>query len=175
MGERENKIRLADCRSAVQHLMDLSEAEMLGKAIERRCSRPRQMAMALAREFTNASLAKIGAHFGRDRSTVIHAIRRVAAAEIADQKFRVAMDSARRILNASAQKSNSRDLIKAAERTNRRRARAVSAAPSNPRHKAAHGADGHRDNKNARGSDAASPRPGAFRHPLPFLCGESRS
>jgi len=40
---------------------------------------PRQIAMALARRHTNASLMEIGAYFGRDHGTVIHAVKRVRA------------------------------------------------------------------------------------------------
>ena len=144
---RETGVRLIDCRRAVQRVMQVSEAELLGDAIERRCSQPRQMAMALAREFTEASLAKIGMHFGRDHTTVLHAVQRIAAAERKDPAFKAAMNSLRCALNS---------------------------ARSNPRHDAAHGADGHRDKKNARGSDAASPRPGAFRHPPSSFCRDGR-
>ena len=173
---REDRIRLADCRIAIQHLMEVSEAEMLGRALERRCSRPRQMAMALAREFTDASLAKIGAHFGRDHSTVLYAIRRVAAAESTDPKFKAAMDSVRRILNAAAQKGDTPGLVAPQVRTNKHRVRnAGAAAVSNSRHGPTHGANGHRGNKNARASDAASPRPCAFRHSLPPFGAQARS
>jgi hypothetical protein len=154
MSDAEEKgVRLIDCRNAVQRLMQIGEADMLGKAIERRFSQPRQMAMALSREFTEASLAKIGRHFRRDHATVIHAIRRVAAAESTDPKFKALMDRLRSVLRSPKRSSASLD----------------------PRHKAAHGADGHRDKKNARGSDAASPRPGAFRHPISFRRPEGHS
>jgi hypothetical protein len=147
--------------------MQVSEADLLGGAIEQRCSKPRQMAMAMAREFTGASLAKIGGHFRRDHTTVLHAIRRVAAAENADPNFKAAMDKARSALRA--QKPSSPELKECGPTHRKSGLRGFRSTASNPRHDAAHGADGHRDKKNARGSDAASPRPGAFRHPLsPF-------
>lgn len=53
-------------------------AELLSKRRSRSIARPRQMAMALAKELTNHSLPEIGDHFGgRDHTTVIHACRKV--------------------------------------------------------------------------------------------------
>jgi chromosomal replication initiator protein len=41
-------------------------------------ARPRQMAMALAKELTNHSLPEIGDAFGgKDHTTVMHAVRRI--------------------------------------------------------------------------------------------------
>jgi chromosomal replication initiator protein dnaA len=39
---------------------------------------PRQIAMYLSRELTRVSLQKIGADFGRDHSTVIHAYEKIS-------------------------------------------------------------------------------------------------
>ena len=53
-------------------------ADLLSKRRSRSIARPRQMAMALAKELTNHSLPEIGDHFGgRDHTTVIHACRKV--------------------------------------------------------------------------------------------------
>ena len=55
-------------------------ADMHSKRRSRSITRPRQIAMALARELTNHSLPEIGDAFGgRDHTTVIHACRRVKA------------------------------------------------------------------------------------------------
>ena len=52
---------------------------MLSKRRTRSVARPRQMAMALAKELTNHSLPEIGDAFGgRDHTTVLHACRRIA-------------------------------------------------------------------------------------------------
>lgn len=53
-------------------------SDLLSKRRSRSIARPRQMAMALAKELTNHSLPEIGDHFGgRDHTTVIHACRKV--------------------------------------------------------------------------------------------------
>jgi hypothetical protein len=56
----------------------LTRDELLGRDRRRRYSRPRQVAMALSRELTNHSYLRIARNFGRDHSTVIHAIQKVA-------------------------------------------------------------------------------------------------
>ena len=53
-------------------------ADMHSKSRSRSITRPRQVAMALARELTDHSLPEIGDAFGgRDHTTVMHAVRRV--------------------------------------------------------------------------------------------------
>lgn len=51
---------------------------------DRHVAWPRQIAMALTREMTNLSLPLIGAKYGRDHTTVLHALRRVSARCIDD-------------------------------------------------------------------------------------------
>lgn len=53
-------------------------SDLLAKRRSRSIARPRQMAMALAKELTNHSLPEIGDAFnGRDHTTVLHACRKV--------------------------------------------------------------------------------------------------
>jgi len=53
-------------------------ADLLSKKRNRSLARPRQLAMALAKELTNHSLPEIGDAFGgRDHTTVLHACRKV--------------------------------------------------------------------------------------------------
>jgi chromosomal replication initiator protein len=55
-------------------------SDLLGPARNRSLARPRQMAMALAKELTSHSLPEIGDAFGgRDHTTVLHAVRKIAA------------------------------------------------------------------------------------------------
>lgn len=51
--------------------------EVLGPSRLRGVMRPRQVAMFLAREITGLSLPRLGAAFGRDHTTVLHACRKV--------------------------------------------------------------------------------------------------
>ena len=54
-------------------------ADLLSQKRNRTIARPRQMAMALAKELTNHSLPEIGDAFGgRDHTTVLHACRKIA-------------------------------------------------------------------------------------------------
>jgi chromosomal replication initiator protein len=55
----------------------LGETAMLGPSRLRGVLKPRQVAMYLARELTSLSLPRIGAAFGRDHTTVLHACRKV--------------------------------------------------------------------------------------------------
>lgn len=53
-------------------------ADILSKRRNRSVTRPRQVAMALAKELTSHSLPEIGDAFGgRDHTTVIHACRKI--------------------------------------------------------------------------------------------------
>jgi chromosomal replication initiator protein len=57
---------------------------------------PRQVAMYLARELLNVQLVEIGNAFGgRDHSTVIHSLERVAAESTADPAFRARVEKLR--------------------------------------------------------------------------------
>jgi chromosomal replication initiator protein len=58
--------------------MKVSERQILGKSRIMDVAQARQLAMFLAKELTNASLASIGSHIGgRDHSTVIHACKNI--------------------------------------------------------------------------------------------------
>ncbi len=63
----------------------LTRQELLSASRAARVAWPRQVAMYLAREHTDASLPTIGAEFGgRGHTTVIHACRRTAERIAAD-------------------------------------------------------------------------------------------
>ncbi|MGI9308072.1 MAG: chromosomal replication initiator protein DnaA [Gammaproteobacteria bacterium] len=60
-------------------------ADLLSKRRSRSITRPRQIAMSLAKELTNHSLPEIGDAFGgRDHTTVLHACKRVTELRNAD-------------------------------------------------------------------------------------------
>lgn len=56
----------------------ISHHELLSSRRELRITRPRQVAMYLAKELTRRSLPEIGRKFGgRDHTTIMHAVRRI--------------------------------------------------------------------------------------------------
>lgn len=62
--------------------------DLQGKKRHRSIAIPRQICMALARQFTRLSLEEIGGHFGnRDHTTVMHAIRAVDTRRRKDDQF----------------------------------------------------------------------------------------
>jgi chromosomal replication initiator protein len=72
-------VAIADCRRAVQVWYRMPKHEMLSPRLFRRMSRPRMIAMCLAREFTGGSMPVIARVFKRGHhTTVLHAVRRVA-------------------------------------------------------------------------------------------------
>lgn len=82
-------IGVHDCRLVVQNRYALTKDEITSERRSVWIARPRQMAMALAREFTRASLPRIGNAFGgKDHTTVLHAVRRVRVLEESSPKVK---------------------------------------------------------------------------------------
>ena len=76
-------------------------ADLLSKRRSRSIARPRQMAMAMAKELTNHSLPEIGDHFGgRDHTTVIHACRKVKSLVLEASDFAEDYKNLMRILSS---------------------------------------------------------------------------
>ncbi|MGQ7114103.1 helix-turn-helix domain-containing protein, partial [Escherichia sp. TWPC-MK] len=70
--------RIANIQKTVAEYYKIKVADLLSKRRSRSVARPRQMAMALAKELTNHSLPEIGDAFGgRDHTTVLHACRKI--------------------------------------------------------------------------------------------------
>jgi len=69
-------ISISNIQKTVADYYQLRMADLLSKRRTRSLARPRQMAMALAKELTEHSLPEIGDAFGgRDHTTVLHACR----------------------------------------------------------------------------------------------------
>ncbi|WP_216782682.1 chromosomal replication initiator protein DnaA [Candidatus Profftia tarda] len=75
----EEKIFTIDnIQKTVAEYYKIKVADLVSKRRSRSVVRPRQMAMALAKELTNYSLLEIGDAFnGRDHTTVLHACRKI--------------------------------------------------------------------------------------------------
>ncbi|NOQ94916.1 MAG: chromosomal replication initiator protein DnaA [Methylophaga sp.] len=84
-------VTLDSIQKTVGEYFKLRVSDLLSKKRTRSIARPRQIAMALAKELTNHSLPEIGEAFGgRDHTTVLHACRKVA--ELKETDARVAED-----------------------------------------------------------------------------------
>lgn len=85
---RSRSINGDNIKDMVAEYYGISVKDLLGKKRSRNIARPRQLAMALTREFTNDSFPDIGQAFGgRDHSTVIHACEQVAKLVATDPVF----------------------------------------------------------------------------------------
>jgi chromosomal replication initiator protein len=78
-------ISIENIQKTVAEFYKLKVADLHSKKRNRNIARPRQMAMALAKELTEMSLPDIGDAFGnRDHTTVLHACRTIAALRTKD-------------------------------------------------------------------------------------------
>lgn len=80
------QVSIDNIQKTVADYYKIKVAEMYSKKRVRSLARPRQIAMALAKELTPMSLPEIGEAFGgRDHTTVLHACRKVQELVAADQ------------------------------------------------------------------------------------------
>ena len=71
-------VTIENIQRTVAEYYKVKIADLLSKRRSRSIARPRQMAMALAKDLTNHSLPEIGDAFsGRDHTTVLHACRKI--------------------------------------------------------------------------------------------------
>lgn len=75
---QEKQVSIDNIQKIVAEYFKIKLSDILSKRRSRSVARPRQMAMALAKELTNHSLPEIGEAFGgRDHTTVLHACRKI--------------------------------------------------------------------------------------------------
>ena len=75
---QERLVSIENIQKTVADYYKIRVADLLSKKRSRSIARPRQVAMALAKELTNHSLPEIGDAFGgRDHTTVLHGCRRI--------------------------------------------------------------------------------------------------
>ncbi|HMM48062.1 MAG TPA: chromosomal replication initiator protein DnaA [Miltoncostaeaceae bacterium] len=76
----EGGVRIETVQSEVCRFYGVTKDELIGDRRTRRIVGPRQMAMYLARELTDASLPAIGRAFGgRDHTTVMYAVQKITS------------------------------------------------------------------------------------------------
>ena len=91
LASHQRLVTLESIQKTVAEYFKLRVADLLSKKRTRSIARPRQIAMALAKELTSHSLPEIGDAFGgRDHTTVLHACRKIA--ELKETDTRVAED-----------------------------------------------------------------------------------
>jgi chromosomal replication initiator protein len=78
LAAQDKQVTIENIQKTVAEYYKIRTAELLSSKRSRSIARPRQMAMALAKELTKRSLPEIGAAFGgRDHTTVLHATRKI--------------------------------------------------------------------------------------------------
>lgn len=82
-------VTIDNIQKVVADYFKLRTSDLLSVRRSRSVARPRQIAMALAKELTRHSLPEIGDAFGgRDHTTVLHACRRIEALRDSDQRVK---------------------------------------------------------------------------------------
>jgi len=86
---QQQAVSVGNIQKIVADYYGLQLKDLLGKKRTRSLARPRQVAMALAKELTEHSLPEIGDAFsGRDHTTVLHACRQIRTLMETDGKLR---------------------------------------------------------------------------------------
>ncbi len=86
---QDRQISLDNIQRTVAEYYKMKMADLMSKRRSRSVARPRQVAMALAKELTNHSLPEIGDSFGgRDHTTVLHACRKIKELRETDSDIR---------------------------------------------------------------------------------------
>lgn len=96
---QSRQISIDNIQKTVADYYKIKVSEMYSKKRSRNIARPRQVAMALAKELTHLSLPDIGDAFGgRDHTTVLHACRKIAALKTTSQEITRDFDSLLKVL-----------------------------------------------------------------------------
>jgi chromosomal replication initiator protein len=86
---QDKLVSIDNIQRTVAEYYKIKMSDILSKRRSRSVARPRQVAMAMAKELTNHSLPEIGDAFGgRDHTTVLHATRKIAELRETDADIR---------------------------------------------------------------------------------------
>ena len=97
----ERKVTIDEIIRKVSEHYNLRMSDMISARRSRVVSRPRQVAMFLAKTLTSKSLPEIGRRFGgRDHTTVIHAVKRIEDLKYKDLQIAEEVEILRRMLEA---------------------------------------------------------------------------
>ncbi len=98
---QEKKVTINNIQKVVAEYYSIRVSELHSKRRNRQVARPRQIAMALAKDLTTMSLPDIGDAFGgRDHTTVLHACRKVAELAKADANIKQDYDNLTKLLTS---------------------------------------------------------------------------
>lgn len=118
--EPEQRLTLAEITNAAAILFDVSVDELKASMRDHRVSHPRQVAMAVCRELTDASYPKISRHFGgRDHTTALYAFQKIARGELAEQAGRLRTFLARSDVRSHLSAARERKRLEAIEAAER--------------------------------------------------------
>jgi chromosomal replication initiator protein len=88
---QDKLVSIENIQKTVAEYFKIRIADLLSKSRRRSITRPRQIAMSLAKELTTHSLPEIGDAFGgRDHTTVLHACRKIS--DLRNSESRIAED-----------------------------------------------------------------------------------
>jgi chromosomal replication initiator protein len=97
---QDKLVSIDNIQKTVAEYYKIRTSDLLSKRRSRSVSRPRQVAMALAKELTNHSLPEIGNAFGgRDHTTVMHACKKVREMRDSTQRIKEDYTNLLRILS----------------------------------------------------------------------------
>ncbi len=96
---QERLVTINNIQKTVAEYYKIRVSDLHAKNRARQVARPRQVAMALAKELTDHSLPEIGDAFGgRDHTTVLHACRKITELNSTDARVKEDYDNLMRIL-----------------------------------------------------------------------------
>lgn len=94
IGDKKKVVAMDDIQEAVCAQFHVKIAELKSRRRSKTLVHPRQIAMYLCRELTDASYPEIGRQFGgKDHTTIIHACRQVTKAKETDTGLQTTIES----------------------------------------------------------------------------------
>ncbi|MGH7205657.1 MAG: chromosomal replication initiator protein DnaA, partial [Nitrospiraceae bacterium] len=94
IGDKKKVIAMDDIQEAVATRFHVKIAELKSRRRSKTLVHPRQIAMYLCRELTDASFPEIGRQFGgKDHTTIIHACKQITKAKEADTTLMASLES----------------------------------------------------------------------------------
>ena len=98
---QDKQITLENIQKTTAEYYKIRVSDLLSKRRNRSVTRPRQMAMSLAKDLTGHSLPEIGDAFGgRDHTTVLHACRKIAELKQLEKRIEEDYKNLANILNS---------------------------------------------------------------------------